>query len=213
MNNMTNRIKGLYLITDYHLCEKVGLVPAVAAAIQGGANMVQYRNKYATRDRKLWEVQDLITLCRPLGIPLIVNDDIEIALESGADGVHLGGEDGSIKAEREKLGEKAIIGASCYDSIESAIQAAADGASYLAFGRFFPSQTKPDAVTAPIEIIEQIKIELGSRANLPIIAIGGINQQNAASLIKAGADMVAVVNAVLGAENIEKASREISTLF
>ncbi len=206
---MKNKLSGLYLITDRDLTDKPGLVPAVAEAIQGGARIVQYRNKHANKERKLWEISDLITLCRPLGIPLIVNDDTNLAKESGADGVHLGGDDGSIEEARKLLGNEAIIGVSCYNSLDRARMAVEQGADYIAFGRFFPSRTKPDAVHATTEVLTQARAEL----QLPIVAIGGVDSSNGKSLIDAGADMLAVINAVLGATNIQKAAQDIAELF
>ncbi len=202
-------LRGLYLITDHQLTEKSGLVAAVAAAIQGGARLVQYRNKHATQARKRWEIEDLLTLCRPLGIPLIVNDDIALAAETGADGVHLGTEDGDISAARTRLGTAAIIGASCYNSLDRARTAAAEGASYVAFGRFFPSQTKPDAVLATPDLLQAARAEL----KIPLCAIGGIDATNGTELITAGADMLAVVHAVLAADDITAAAGTLNNLF
>ncbi|MBC8519819.1 MAG: thiamine phosphate synthase [Gammaproteobacteria bacterium] len=206
---MKQKLSGLYLITDRRLTDKAGLVPAVAEAIQGGVSIVQYRNKHANRERKLWEISDLATLCRPLGIPLIVNDDTDLVIESGADGVHLGSDDGSVEEARKLLGNEAIIGVSCYNSFDSARMAAEQGADYIAFGRFFPSQTKPDAVHATTEVLTQARTEL----QLPIVAIGGVDSSNGKSLIDAGADMLAVINAVLGATNIQQAAQDIANLF
>lgn len=206
---MKHALSGLYLITDRQLTDKAGLVPAVAQAIQGGARIIQYRNKHANRERKLWEIADLITLCRPLGIPLIVNDEADLAMESGADGVHLGNDDGSIKEARKLLGNEAIIGVSCYNSLDRARMAAGQGADYIAFGRFFPSQTKPDAVHATNGLLTQAKTEL----QIPIVAIGGVDSSNGKSLVDAGADMLAVIHAVLGATNIQQAAEDITRLF
>ncbi len=200
---------GLYLLTDYHLTEKTGLIPSVAAAIQGGVRVVQYRNKHATRERKLWEIRDLITLCRPLDIPLIINDEADLAAESGADGVHLGAEDGSIADARNLLGEEAIIGVSCYNSLDRTREAADQGASYVAFGRFFPSQTKPDAVLATPDLLQQAKAEL----QIPLCAIGGIDHENGGTLVEAGADLLAVIHSVLGAPDITQAAKEIAALY
>jgi thiamine-phosphate pyrophosphorylase len=202
-------LRGLYLLTDYHLTEQPGLVPAVAAALQGGVALVQYRNKHANRERKLWEIRDLITLCRPLNIPLIVNDEIELAAESGADGVHLGAGDGSVTEARRLLGEEAIIGVSCYNSLQRASEAAAQGASYVAFGRFFPSQTKPDAVLATPDLLRSARAEL----QIPLCAIGGIDSTNGGTLLEAGADLLAVIHAVLGAPDITQAATEIAALY
>lgn len=202
-------LSGLYLLTDHHLTDKMGVVPAVAAAIQGGARIVQYRNKHANRERKLWEIRDLITLCKPLGIPLIVNDDTDLAAETGADGVHLGTEDGALADARKLLGKEAIIGVSCYNSLERAREAAAEGASYIAFGRFFPSQTKPRAVLATPDLLQQARAEL----QLPLCAIGGIDHENGGTLVEAGADLLAVIHSVLGAPDITRAATEIAALY
>ncbi len=209
MDLMDDRLRGLYVLTDHHLTEQVGLVAAVAEALQGGARIIQYRNKHANRERKLWEISDLLTLCRPLGIPLIVNDDLDLAQQTAADGVHLGVEDGNIGEARKLLGEEAIIGVSCYNSIDRARMAAEQGASYLAFGRFFPSRAKPDAVQADPGILAQA----GEELQLPTVAIGGVDSNNGKELIDAGADMVAVIHSVLGANDIRQAAREISQLF
>lgn len=206
---MTSQLHGLYALTDYHLTDAIGVVPAVAAAIQGGARVIQYRNKHANRERKEWEIRDLITLCRPLGIPLIVNDDPDLAASCDADGVHLGADDESITEARKLLGEEAIIGVSCYNSIDRARRAAEQGASYIAFGRFFSSQTKPDAAHATPEILSQARAEL----QLPIAAIGGINADNGASLIDAGADMLAVIHALFGEKDTQQAAHQLSSLF
>lgn len=205
----TPRLSGLYLLTDHHLTERTGVVPAVAAAIQGGARLVQYRNKYANRERKLWEIRDLVTLCRPLGIPLIVNDEADLAAACGADGVHIGSEDGSIESARTVLGEEAIIGVSCYNSLDLARDAAARGADYVAFGRFFPSQTKPDATLASPELLTAAQAEL----QIPVCAIGGIDGHNGQQLVDAGADLLAVIHAVLGAPDITEAASDIAALY
>ncbi len=202
-------LAGLYLLTDPDLTADSGLIPAVAAALQGGVRLVQYRNKEADRMQQLWEVRDLITLCHPLGVPVIVNDSIEVAMESGADGVHLGSEDDSIEQARNRLGGQAIIGASCYNSLDHARNAAAQGASYIAFGRFFPSRSKPDAVHASPALLTEAKAEL----NLPVCAIGGIDDSNGGTLIDAGADLLAVIHAVLGSKNIQQSATEIAVLF
>ena len=206
---MNSKLKGLYLLTDHHLTDQKGVVASVAEAIQGGAGVIQYRNKHANSDRKHWEILDLITLCRPLGIPLIVNDDAVLAAETGADGVHLGSNDGSVEETRKIVGDEAIIGLSCYNSLDRARMAEEQGASYIACGRFFPSRTKPDAVLAEPELLTMAKSEL----QLPIVAIGGVDSSNGKPLIDAGADMVAVINSVLGAPNIEQAAHNIAMLF
>lgn len=197
------RLKGLYVLTDERLGE--GLIEAVAAALAGGARLVQYRDKSRDKDRRRAEARQLRELTRRLGALLIVNDDPALAAEVRADGVHLGREDTDIAAARHLLGEAAIIGISCYDSLELGREAAAAGAGYVAFGSVFPSPTKPGAVRAPLELFAAAKRELG----VPVCAIGGLTPANAGPVIAAGADMLAVVSAVFFAPdgNIERAAR------
>ncbi|WP_303906570.1 thiamine phosphate synthase [Thiohalomonas denitrificans] len=207
--NTFDTLRGLYAITDESLIPDERLVPATALAIDGGARVVQYRSKHPDPARRLWEAQDLVTLCRPLGIPLIVNDDVEIALQARAAGVHLGKNDSDIAAAREVLGPEAIIGVSCYDRLELALEAESAGADYVAFGSFFPSSVKPDAVRASPDLLRNAK----ARLTVPVVAIGGITADNGGTLVAAGADMLAVVSAVFGAEDIRAVARKISDLY
>lgn len=207
---MKNRLqRGLYAITDSTLLSPERLVPAVAEAIAGGAVMVQYRDKSGDEGQRLWEAQDLVHLCRPLGVPLIINDDIELALKVEADGVHLGKDDIAVAEARELLGEQAIIGVSCYNQLQKASEAEAAGADYVAFGRFFTSGTKPQAVQAEPELLQLARVVL----NVPIVAIGGITADNGAQLVEAGADLLAVIHGVFGQQNIRAAAEAIKELF
>lgn len=206
---MTSLPRGLYVLTDSALIPDEKLVPAVAAAIAGGAVMVQYRDKSDDMGKRRWEAQDLVNLCRPLGVPLIINDDVALAAAVGAAGVHLGRDDGDIAAARATLGPGAIIGVSCYDDLVLAAAAAAAGADYVAFGSFYPSRVKPDAVRATPALLQQAKQQL----HLPITAIGGITAANAAPLIAAGADLLAVISDVFGQQDIRAAARRIADLF
>lgn len=181
-------LKGLYGITDNKLLADSRLLPYVESALQGGMKVLQYRDKTQDTHRHFQEASTLLTLCKQYQAQLIINDDVLLAKELGV-GVHLGQEDGSIQKARELLGNTAIIGATCHGSITLAQQAKTEGASYLAFGRFFASKTKPDAKPADISVIEQVKT-LG----LPICVIGGITLQNAPVLLKQGANLLAVVN-------------------
>jgi thiamine-phosphate pyrophosphorylase len=201
--------RGLYAITDAELIPADKMVQAVARAIQGGAAMIQYRDKADGPERRRFEAQDLVTLCRPLGTPLIINDDVELAAEVGADGVHLGRDDGAVGRARALLGEGPIIGVSCYNELERAREAVADGADYVAFGSFFPSTTKPDAVRADTALLQAARAEL----SVPIVAIGGITPENGAALVEAGADLLAVITGVFGQEDVESAARAYSRLF
>lgn len=205
---MTTTIKGLYAVTP-DSAETEWLVRAVEAAIRGGARVVQYRNKAADESLQLRQARRLAELCRRLDAALIVNDSVSVALEAGAHGVHLGREDGEINAARRLLGKNACIGVSCYDDIRLARRAAGAGADYVAFGSFFPSPTKPDAVRAPLELLRVARRELG----VPVVAIGGIDHTNAGVLHEAGADAIAVISAVFGAADIEQAARRLSAIF
>lgn len=199
--------QGLYAITRE--CSGAGQVvlDEVDAAIRGGAGVVQYRVKQPVAP--LVEASALLALCRRAGIPFIVNDDIELAAAIGADGVHLGREDDSIQAARRRLGKKAFIGVSCYDDVERAVWAEQEGADYVAFGRFFPSQTKPHAPCAQLSTLCQAK----QRLMVPIVAIGGITVDNAAALLAAGADWLAVIEGVFGGGDPERAARAFRKLW
>lgn len=201
--------RGLYAITDSGLIGGERLIPAVAQAISGGAVMIQYRDKGDDHDRRLWEAQDLVSLCRPLGVPLIINDDVELAAQCGADGVHLGRDDGDIAAARARLGSHAILGVSCYNEMERAIAAADAGADYIAFGRFFASASKPQAIQANPELL----LEAKKRLSVPVVAIGGITAENGGQLVAAGADMLAVIHAVFGQADITRAARDLADLY
>ncbi len=202
-------MRGLYVITDSVLLGD-SLVPAVEAALIGGATIVQYRNKSTDHNRRLSEAQALLKLCRGYNRPLLINDDIELAETIGADGVHLGRTDGSIAFARQRLGVNAIIGATCHNSLDFARQAAEEGANYLAFGAFYPSHTKPNASVAELSILH-----FAHQFGLPLVAIGGITLENAPPLIRAGADCVAVINDIFGQpiNDIRQRAESFSQLF
>ena len=187
--------------------QRAGLIAEVAAAIRGGAAVVQYRAKQP--QDPVGEAAALLALCRAAGIPLIINDDVELALAIGADGVHLGREDGAVSAARARLGPCAILGVSCYDSVERAAEAVAEGADYVAFGRFFPSLTKPGAPCAHLETLTLAR----RRLTVPVVAIGGITLENARPLLAAGADLLAVVDGVFGGGDPEAAARSFRKLW
>ena len=201
-------VRGLYAVTPDET-DTDRLVAAVGEAISGGARLVQYRNKTAPEHLRVEQARALKALCASRSAALIVNDHAELALEAGADGVHLGGEDGSCVEARRKLGAAKLIGISCYDRIALAREAEREGADYVAFGSFFPSRVKPGAVHAPLALLAQARRELG----VPIVAIGGITSVNAASLVQAGADAVAVISAVFDAPDVAAAARQFDALF
>ena len=197
--------RGVYAITDG---PRRDLIAAVEAALAGGAAVVQYRDKSSEHDRRRVEAQALKEACDGHGVPLIVNDDVDLAVQIGAAGVHLGEDDGDFAIARERLGVDAIIGVSCYDSLDRAHAAAEAGADYLAFGSFFASPTKPNARRATVELLRAAK-SLGP----PIVAIGGITSDNASPLIDAGADFVAVISGIFAVDDVEQATRRYTTLF
>jgi thiamine-phosphate pyrophosphorylase len=197
----------LYAVTP-GLADPDLLADKVDAALRGGARVVQYRNKGASEQLRQEQAVRIARLCRDAGACFIVNDNIELARKVAADGVHLGKDDEGVGAARALLGPGKLIGVSCYNELWRARDAVAQGADYIAFGSFFPSPTKPGAVTAARDLLRAAK-----EFSLPIVAIGGITPDNAAGLIEAGADAVAVLSAVFDAPDVERAARRIAALF
>jgi thiamine-phosphate pyrophosphorylase len=197
-------IEGLYAITP-DTQDTVALCDMVAAALRAGVRLVQYRNKSAPAERRAAQAQALAAMCRSFGAGLIVNDDPKLAVLCGARGVHLGAGDPAAAQARQVLGPEALIGVSCYSSVERAVRAQAEGADYVAFGSFFPSTTKPEAAPASLSLLSQARAAVA----LPVVAIGGITVRNAARVIEAGADAVAVSNALFGAVPVEPAARHL----
>jgi len=200
---------GLYAITESRLTPPGAMIEQVSLAIDGGALVIQYREKHLPREERGREARALATLCRERNIPLIINDDIELAAACGAAGVHLGQDDAPVSRARRRLGQRAIIGVSCYNQMERARTAAETDASYVAFGRFFPSNTKPGAVQAQPTLLKQARREI----KLPIVAIGGITPENGAELVHAGANLLAVIHGVFGQTDIRAAARAYAKLF
>lgn len=203
------RIRGLYAIADTQYLSDTGLAAAVARAIDGGARVLQYRDKKGGDARRRRQATELLALGRRHGVPLIINDDVALALEVGADGVHLGREDARLSEARAQLGATALIGVSCYNEVARALAARTQGADYVAFGSFFPSRTKPGAVRAGLELLREARGKL----RIPIVAIGGITPENGASLIAAGADSLAVIEGVFGQADIRAAAERYARLF
>lgn len=197
---------GLYAITQTDNKSADTVIAEVAAALRGGAVIVQYRDKNPIDAENL--ARELVTLCHQHHVPLIINDDIELAARVGADGVHIGKEDGNIALAKKHLGDAAIIGVSCYNFVEQAIDAQAQGASYAAFGRFFPSSSKPLAAPAHIDTLKQAKRQL----TIPIVAIGGILPENGAQLLTAGADLLAVIGGLFD-DQPEQSAKAYRALF
>jgi thiamine-phosphate pyrophosphorylase len=197
-------LRGLYAITP-DMADTEGLLRRAEQALKAGVAMLQYRNKVISKDKRLLQARELAPLARGYGVPLIVNDDVEIALSVGANGAHLGKEDGELKTARTKLAGK-ILGASCYDDLQSARQAVSLGADYVAFGSVFPSPTKPGAVRAPLSLFK-------SNLGVPLCAIGGITLENAPAVIAAGASLLAVISDLFDAPDIAGRAAAYRRLF
>lgn len=206
---MKAAMRGLYVITDHAMPASQALLDKVEAAIMGGASVVQYRDKTSSPEICEQNAMALKALCHERGALLIINDDVLLAQRTNADGVHLGCKDASLSDARSRLGAAKIIGVSCYSGINNARQAQHDGADYVAFGRFFPSKTKPDAVSAKPKILHKARKKL----QIPIVAIGGITAENGAPLVAAGADMLAVADGVFGQRDVLGAAARITALF
>ena len=201
-------INGLYAITP-DCADTADLLRRVRLALAGGACVLQYRNKSADAVLRLAQASALRGLSREFAVPFIVNDDIRLAAQVDADGAHLGATDGGVDAARAMLGKHRIIGVSCYNRLSLAQEAVAAGADYVAFGAFFPSGVKPDAEVANAELLREARAKLA----VPLVAIGGINAQNGASLVQAGANALAVISALFDAADITASAQEFSNLF
>ena len=202
---MTFYPMGLYALTP-NGCPS--LLESVEKAIVGGACMIQYRDKTASAAERKERAETLLTLCRSRHIPLIINDDLDLALALDADGVHLGADDISIDEARNRFPD-GLIGASCYNDFTRAQTAIRSGASYVAFGSFYASPTRPDAVTAQPDLL----MRAGRELSVPVCAIGGIRTDNAASMIQAGADLLAVCNGIFAQPDVAEAARSIASKF
>jgi thiamine-phosphate pyrophosphorylase len=201
-------VEGLYAITP-DCSDTEHLLRCTRLAMSGGVHVLQYRNKSADAALRLKQATVLRELTREFGVTFIVNDDARLAAQVDADGVHLGAADGEVKATRARLGQHKIIGVSCYNRASLAREAVAEGADYVAFGAFFPSTVKPDAVKADIGLLRWARAELG----VPLVAIGGITALNAVPLMDAGADALAVISAIFDAADTRAAAQEFSILF
>jgi thiamine-phosphate pyrophosphorylase len=203
-------MRGLYAITPTGLClDPPGLLRATESALRGGARLIQYRDKTDDDARRLSSVRALRALCDRYRARLIVNDDVDLALRADAHGVHLGLEDLSLIEARARMGPTRLIGITCQDSAARARAAGEGGADYVALGAFFASRTKPDARHATLDLLRAVRID----TSLPICAIGGITPANGAPLVEAGADLIAAVDGVFGAADIEAAARGYANLF
>lgn len=199
-------MKGLYAITE---SDSENLLEKARLAFEGGVKILQYRNKSADEKTKLKEAAELALLCREYAACFIINDDIELAKAVGADGVHLGREDGNIEDAKKLLGNEAVIGVTCYQDINNALEAERLGATYVAFGSFFASPSKPDAPRADLSLIRKAKHQL----SLPVCCIGGITLENMDPLLEEGADMLAVISSLFAADDIKATAQQFSSRF
>jgi thiamine-phosphate pyrophosphorylase len=204
------RLRGLYAVTpDEH--DSARLVAMVDAALQGGARAVQYRNKQAPPALREAQAAALARLCARHGALFIVNDDAQVARTVGADGVHIGEDDGALSAAREAVGDAALVGVSCYDDLARGKRAVEQGADYIAFGSFFASRVKPGARHADVSLIPAAK-----RLGVPVVAIGGITVASAPALLDAGVDAIAVISAVFAHDDVSaitQAAADLAALF
>lgn len=206
---MKNNLTGLYVITDKKLIKRAGFIETVEKSIKGGARIVQLREKDTPKNEILNLGRELLKLTRRYNVPLIINDSPELAKEIGADGVHLGGDDTSIKNARAILGDEAIIGVSCYNQIERGLNAVQNGADYVAFGTPYYTPTKPEREPTSIEVLKEAVYVI---SQIPIFAIGGITKENASEILGTGVDGIAVITSVFGSPDPELAARELATL-
>ena len=201
-------MKGLYLVTpDWD--DTQALLAASEAALKGGATLLQYRHKTASDALRREQAGALLRLCRQHQVPFIINDHLELCRELDADGLHVGGTDVSVAAVLAALGAEKIIGASCYGDLQLARDAAASGASYVAFGGFYPSRVKKYEVSTPVDIVSRARAEL----NVPVCVIGGMTSQNAVPLVKEGCDLVAAISSVYQSDDPKKAAEAFASLF
>lgn len=204
----SQEISGLYAITP-DLENTNDLLNKVQQALEGRVQLIQYRNKLASEILRRKQAKLLLQLCREYGIPLIINDHLDLAIEIDADGLHVGQDDISVTKARNQFGQDKIIGASCYNNLNLAVQAEKEGADYVAFGAFFSSLTKPNTISVTMDLVDQAK----KKISLPIVAIGGIKLANARTVIQGGCAAVAVCNDLFHTENIKTTATQYSQLF
>jgi len=206
---MRNNLAGLYVITDKKLIKRDKFVETIEKSIKGGARIVQLREKDSSHDEILNLGQELLKLTKRYQVPLIINDSPVLAKEIGADGIHLGGDDSSIKDARAILGSEAIIGVSCYNQIKRGLDAVQNGADYVAFGTPYYTPTKPEREPTSIEILkEAVEVII----DIPVFAIGGITKDNILPILETGVDGIAVITSVFGSPDPETAARELAAI-
>lgn len=201
-------MKGLYLVTpDWD--DTARLLAVAGAALEGGARMLQYRHKSASAALRREQAAGLLALCRRHGVPLIINDHVDLCIELDADGVHVGGTDVSVQEARLAVGPAKIVGASCYGDLQRALDAQVAGASYLAFGGFYPSLVKRYTFRTEFDLVREARAQF----DLPLVVIGGMTPDNAAPLVERGAHMVAAISAVFASPDPKAAAARFDALF
>lgn len=200
--------RGLYLVTP-DIRDSGRLLTVLEKALQGRPAVVQYRNKLVSDEMQREQALAAAALCRAHDALFIINDKVDLALEVGADGVHVGGDDGDLAEIRARLGDELILGVSCYDERARAEAAIAAGADYVAFGAMFASSVKPDAPRASLDLVRRAKIEL----DVPVVGIGGVTLDNVPQLVEAGVDLVAVISDVFSAADPAARAAAIQDLF
>ncbi len=207
---MNTNVSGLYVITDKKLIDRENFIETVEKSLMGGASIVQLREKDTPEDEILSIGRRLLEVTRKYSVPLIINDSPELAKKIGADGVHLGGYDTSVRNAREVLGDEAIIGVSCYNRIDRGLNAVQSGADYVAFGTPYYTPTKPDRKPTSIEVLKEA---VNLITQIPIFAIGGITKDNASPILETGVNGIAVITSVFGSPDPETSTRELVSLL
>ncbi len=206
---MTKKIQGLYAITNEQMIAPKKFTSRVRQALEGGAKVIQYRNKSQHHELRLEQAESVVALCAEFGALSIINDDIELCKLTNSDGLHIGSNDDDVVYARSELGPEKIIGVSCYSSVDLANQAIAASADYVAFGSVFASSTKPEAPVANLDVLRKAKKEL----NVPIVAIGGINLNNVSQVIATGVDSVAIISGVFASDDVNVAAHSFAKSF
>jgi len=202
------RVSGVYAVTP-DVADTEKLCDAVWQVLSGGVNWIQYRNKKADSWLRFTQAVRIHQLCRQFQVPLVINDHLDLAMEIDAEGLHIGGDDVPLSVARHHFGRDKVIGVSCYNQLNRAVEAESAGADYVAFGAFYPTVTKADTARASVDLLADARKEL----NISIVAIGGISPDNAGTLIACGCDAVAVSQALFGARDIQSAVRSFSEWF
>jgi len=207
---MKNNLRGLYVITDKKLIGRDQFVVTVEKSIKGGASIIQLREK-DTPEKEIIDLgRQILQVTKKYNVPLIINDSPELTREIGADGVHLGGDDKSIKDARDILGDAAIIGVTCYNEIERGLYAVQNGADYVAFGTPYYTPTKPEREPTSIDTLKEAVSLINT---IPIFAIGGITKENAGPILETGVNGIAVITSIFGSTDPETAARELTKLY